>query len=448
MGDSEALTDLGNVRRLVAHHGDDLRFVSAWSTWLCWDGRRWARDETGEVMRRAKATARALTHEAVELPESRAREEHLRHALRSEQHRALVAMVELAKTEPGISARVTDLDSDPWVLNVQNGTLDLRTLELRPHQREDGLTRCCAVPFDADACDDTFARFVERILPDAETQYFVQRALGYSLLGVPREEVLFFVHGPPASGKSTLLEGVKRALGDYATTADFETFLQRRDGGPRPDIARLAGVRFVASVEVDDGKRLAAGLVKTLTGGDTVTARFLYGRDFEFRPAFKLWLAANDEPRVSDADDALWRRILEVPFAESIPEAERDPAVKAALTDPEQCGAALLAWMVAGLREYLADGLRPPAAVRRATDAYRARMDPLTEWWDERIEVAPEASATVGELFASYLAWAEGAGVRKPMSPKSFGQRLTKRGFGAQPDAAHTRIGIRPRCTR
>lgn len=443
MGERENLTDLGNARRLVAHHGDDLRFVPAWRTWLVWDGRRWAPDETGDVMRRAKSTARGIVLEAAETTDQQECRALALHGLRSESKHALCAMIELAQTEPGIPVQPIELDSDAWLLSCQNGTLDLRTGALREHRRDDLITKVAAVPYDPDAYCETLGRFVGRILPGAELQAFVQRAAGYSLIGDPREEVLFFAYGPPASGKSTLLEAIRSTLGEYAATADFETFLQRRDsGGPRPDIARLAGARFVASTEVDDGKQLASGLVKTLVGRDTITARQLYSKEFEFRPSFTLWLAANDEPRVSESDGALWRRILQVPFDQSIPEGERDPDVKATLASPDRSGSAVLAWMVQGLRDYMRLGLRPPDAVRRATDAYRERQDPLREWFDECLIVDPEATATASELYTSFTSWCERAGIRRPMSRVQLGKKLTQRGFSARRDSVHTREGL------
>ena len=161
------------------------------------------------------------------------------------------------------------------------------------------------------------------------------------------EEVLFLVHGPAATSKSTIIEAIKTTLGDYAQTSDFETFVKRRDaGGPRNDIARLAGSRLVVSIEVDEGKQLAEGLVKTITGGDTVTARYLYHESFEFKPAFKLWLVANHAPKVDPDDDAMWRRIHLIPMVCQVPAHSRDPKIKAHLRDPTLAGPAILQWLL------------------------------------------------------------------------------------------------------
>ena len=203
-----------------------------------------------------------------------------------------------------------------------------------------------------------------------------------------REEVLFFVHGPEASGKKvrfTWKAAPRPTFGDYAKVADFESFIARRDAGAiRNDIAELAGRRFVVSIEVDQGKKLAEGLVKMLTGGDTVRARFLYQEGFEFLPQFKLWLAANDAPRVRDNDSAIWRRILRIPFENTVPKEKRDATLKATLRDPtilrpgdSRLGGGRLPTVATE------DGLRVPAIVEKATEQYRMDMDPLRPFFDE-----------------------------------------------------------------
>ncbi|MGI8597500.1 MAG: DNA primase family protein, partial [Thermoleophilaceae bacterium] len=287
-------TDYGNAERLVSAHGGDLRYAHGLG-WLAWDGRRWRRDLDGEVERRAKATVRALYREAGSLEDEGERKALASWARKSEAAPRIAAAIALARTESAVVVGPGALDGAPLLLNVVNGTLDLRTGELREHRREDLLTKLAPVAWVPGSRDPAWERFLEHTTGgDAELAAFLQRAAGYTLTGDTGEEVLFFAHGPTATGKSTLLEALGATLGEYAVTADFDTFLARRgDPGVRTDIARLAGARLVASLEVEDGKHLAEGLLKQLTGGDTVTARFLYSDAFEFAPAFKLWLAAN-----------------------------------------------------------------------------------------------------------------------------------------------------------
>lgn len=244
--------------------------------------------------------------------------------------------------------------------------------------------------------------------------------------------MLFLIHGPTAAGKSTLVEALKAALGDYSATADFDTFLARREGGPRNDIARLAGRRLVASIEMEEGRRLAEGLVKMLTGGDTVSARFLYREAFEFRPSAKLWLVANTKPRVSDDDAAIWRRIRLIPFEHTVPPEERDPSVKDRLRDPAIGGPAVLAWAVRGCLAWQCDGLRAPERIARATSAYREEMDPLAAFLDERCVLEGDASVPAGELYQAYVAWARESGERRVLTSNDVGRRLTDRGLPAE----------------
>jgi putative DNA primase/helicase len=265
---------------------------------------------------------------------------------------------------------------------------------------------------------------------DEEMIAFLQRSAGYTLSGFTDEEKFFLVHGPEASGKSTFLEMLKAVLGDYAQTADFETFVARNQvGGARNDIARLAGARFVASIEVDEGKRLAEGLVKTITGGDSICARFLYREAFEFRPQFKLWLACNHAPRISEGDGGMWRRILRVPFEHTVPESERDPKVKATLKNVDEAGPAILAWAVEGCLRWQMEGLNVPDGVTAATAQYRQEQDPLAEFLDDMCNVGDEdLFVPVTDLRKSYERWASDVGVKHTLGAKAFNERLESRG--------------------
>lgn len=423
------LTDVGNAQRLVREHGADLRRVPGLG-WHVWDGRRWRRDDNGEVERRAKGTARRMIAQAAALDDRPAGRELVKHALRSEGLRSIRAMVALAETEREVVTRADDLDADLYLLNVTNGTVDLRTGELRPHSRRDLLTKLAPVDYQPEAKHSLLDSFLARITGgSADLARFLQRAVGYSLTGETSEEKLFFAHGPEATGKSTLLEAVKALLGDYATTADFETFLKRRgDAGVRNDIARIAGTRLVVSVEVDEGKAFAEGLLKLVTGGDTVAARFLYREAFEFTPRFKLWLAANHRPAVNADDGAMWRRIVQVPFVETIPPAERDPDVKRRLKHDPEVQTALLAWAVAGCLDWQLGGLRVPQAVADYTNDYRHESDPLRGWLEDECTLDANRTTLAADLRASYEAWCR-RNSEPPLTPQKFGQKLGKRGL-------------------
>ena len=440
------LTDLGNAEQLVADHGHDLRFAPGIG-WFAWDGRRWKLDADGEPIRRAKKTVRAMYARAAEVDDSSDRKKLIAWATTSESEARLRAAVKLAETEREIIVSPDELDADPWLFNAANGTIDLRTGELREHRRDDLLTKITTVVFDADARSDLWHGFLEKITAsDQELVSFLQRAVGYSLTGHTSEEVLFFAHGPTATGKSSKLEAIRAVLGDYAATADFETFLKRHgDAGIRNDVARLSGARLVVSVEVDDGKQLAEGLLKLLTGGDTVAARFLYRETFEFTPVFKLWLAANDRPKVNADDAAMWRRILQLPFVNVIPEAERDERIKIALRTDPGVQSAILAWAVRGCLEWRHRGLDVPDCVRDYTAEYRAEMDPLRDWLEDTCTVDPSAWESTRRLRESYEAWCDTNGERA-VNPKKFGSLLETKGHASEKRGGDRgRRGIRVR---
>jgi len=380
---SYQLTDYGNAERLVAHHGEDLRYCYQQKNWYVWNGTRWALDDTGSVMRKAKATARGIMQEAEGVQNLDKRDSILNWMFRSESAHHLKSMIDLSSSEEKVAMSVNAFDQNPWLLNVENGTIDLQSGKLNFHDRNDFITKKLPVRWNGlDERLPLWKRFLDEATDgDIELQTFLQRAVGYSLTGKTDEEVLFFVHGPGASGKSTFIEAVKNMMGDYCATADFETFLKRSStGSPRNDIARLVGSRFVASIEVDEGKKLAEGLIKSITGGDQITARFLFREAFEFLPEFKLWLVANDAPDIKAGDDAMWRRILRVPFEHVVPKDKRDPKLKAQLRNPEIAGPAILAWAVQGCLDWQKDGLKIPDAVTNATEEYRQEMNPLSDF--------------------------------------------------------------------
>jgi len=417
-------------------------YVHTWASWFHFDGVRWGRDTRGITTRAALATLRATAEEAEKVPDEDLRATLLKHALDSESSARINAMVSLAQAL--LPASTEELDRDPDLLNVANGTLDLRTGELRPHNRDDWLTRLAPVRFDPNAACPRWEAFLLRAMGDnTKLVAFVQRAVGYSLTGHTNEQVLFLLYGIGANGKSTFLEALKGMLGDLAAIADFGTFLKRDSDGARNDIARLVGTRLVSAVEAEAGKPLAEALVKQLTGGDTITARFLFKEFFDFKPQFKIWLAANHKPRIKGSDHGIWRRIRMVPFTVTIPEAERDPALPQKLAE-ELPG--ILAWAVRGCLAWRAEGLGVPAEVQAATDAYRQEMDTYGGFFEERCVVEAGAVVKSKALYAAYKVWCEANGER-PRSQRALGGSLRERGFEAGKGAKGVRVwkGLRLR---
>ena len=417
-------TDIGNAERLVALHGNDLRHCELWRSWMVWDGKRWQRDQTGEIMRRAKHTVRRIMLEGANEPVDKLRAAIGKWAVASESQARQNAMVALAKSHVPVSP--DDFDIDPMVLNVHNGTIDLRDGAVREPDRRRMLTKLAGTEYRPAAEAPIWEAFLRRVLADDEELIdFLRRAVGYSLTGNTSEQCFFLLYGTGANGKTVFLRTISSLMGDYANQADFGSFLARRGEGPRNDIADLKGARFVAAVEAEEGRRLAESMIKSLTGGDSIKARFLYSEHFTFDPQFKIWLGANHKPIVRGTDEAIWRRIRLVPFEVTIPEAERDPTLLQKLAT-ELPG--ILRWALVGCERWQQGGLACPKKVRFATDQYREASDLIGEFIDESCSVAPDLLSPVSDLYKEYQSWCEASGER-PLSKHDFGVRLDERGF-------------------
>jgi putative DNA primase/helicase len=335
-------------------------------------------------------------------------------------------MIELAKSEPGIPVRPRELDADPWVLNLSNGTLDLQTGQLREHRREDLLTKLAPVAYDPAAQCPRWEAFLDRIFAeDVELIRFVQKAVGYSLTGSTQEQCFFILYGAGANGKTTLMQTVSALLRDYARQTPTETLLIQRGDGVRNDLARLQGARFVYASEAEGGRKLAEALIKQLTGGDTLTARYLYKEHFEFQPTFKIWLAVNHKPDVQGTDHAIWRRMRLLPFIVTIPAAEQDKQLAEKLQG-ELPG--ILRWAVEGCLLWQQEGLEPPAVVKRATGDYRSEMDVITAFLNECCTLEAEHQVGVNVLYARYVGWCTQMG-EQAVTKKVFGATLLERRF-------------------
>jgi P4 family phage/plasmid primase-like protien len=429
------MTDLGNARRLVRLHGHDLHYIHAWGAWLIWDGTRWVKDETGEIHRRARATVASIYSEAAAETDTAARKKLAEWAIGSESRARLDNMVTLAQSEPSIPIRHDALDADPFLLNCRNGTLDLRSGALRPHQRDDLLTKQAAVDYDPAAPCPRWRAFLDRAMGgNRDLMSFLQRAVGYSLTADVSEECLFFSHGKGKNGKTTFTETIMNLLADYAQKAPTEMLMLKQHGGGIPnDVARLPGARFVAAAETEEGRRLAESIVKDLTGGDTLAARFMRQEFFEFAPTHKFWIYGNHKPLIRGTDEGIWRRIRLIPFTVTIPPEERDPNLRAKLRKEF---AGILAWAVQGCRDWQCDGLGEPAAVQQATDAYRNEMDVIGAFLGECCVIGPHYKAYAKALYEAYKAWCEANG-EHAVNQRRYGGQLTERGLVNRPGTGH-----------
>lgn len=439
-------TDVGNGARLAREFGDRLRYVHEWKAWIWWDGKRWIED-VGHAQECAKRVARLLYADAANADDDKAAARLAAWAKSTASAKHVEAMLKMARSEPGITVLSEDLDADPWLLNTPTGVVDLRTGLLRPHDSALLMTKIAGAGFQPSAASPRWSAFLERTFGgDSELIAFMQRAAGYSLSGATTEQVLFINHGTGCNGKTTLIETLAECAGSYAQATPASTLLAstHADRGPRDDVAALKGARVVTASESADGRGLNESLVKSLTGGDRVAARHLYGRFFTFSPTFKVWLSTNHKPQIMGTDEGIWRRVRLIPFNVRIPEGERDPRLRDKLCEESE---GILRWMVQGCLDWQHAGLGMPKAVSAATSDYRLEQDSVAEFLAERCEAAPEFSVGASEIFSVYRSWCDGAGIQ-PLNNTRFGSSLSDRNFAVDRHPASrrkVRLGVRLR---
>jgi len=438
--DGEPLNDLGNARRLVKKHGDSIRFCYDAGKWYNWDGRRWGRDETGDIVRKAKEVVDAMYAQALaakKKAEAEADDEALeaaktfeRHAITSGNHRRIMAIISQAESEPVVPILANELDRNGWLFNCANGTIDLVTGQLRPHNRSDLISMISPIAYDPCAKCPTWERFLREVFQDDEELIrFVHAASGYTLTGDTREQVFFILHGCGSNGKSTFIMALRDIFGDYETKTSTDTLIEKNSNNTN-DIAALRGSRFVNAIETSAGKRLAEALVKELTGQDAISARFLYQEFFTFVPVFKLWLACNHVPVIQGQDHGIWRRVRLVPFGVQFREPEETVGPYKDKSLPEKLRAeyeGILAWLVRGCLDWQKGGLPTANAVRSATGKLQQDMDVLGGFLTECCVFDRRAHVSAKDLYSAYCQWAERNG-EKPLSQRWFGLRLSERG--------------------
>lgn len=420
-------TDTGNAERFRDRHGKDVRYCHPWGKWLSWDGKRWAVDDTGAIQRKAKETALSIYVEAAKEKNDSRRPAIVKFAKSTESARGRRAMLELAQSEEGISIKPDELDRNSWLLNVENGTIDLKTGTLLPHDPADMITKMAPVIFDKAAQAPTWEKFLLEVMDENEGLVdYLRRAFGYALTGDVREQCLFFFHGSGRNGKTTLLNAIHSVMGtDYAGES-APGILLRRDHAQHPtELADLFGKRFISTVEIEEGRRLAEVLVKQLTGGDRIKARRMREDFWEFTPTHKFFLAANHKPDIRGTDDAIWRRIHLVPFNVSF-KGREDKRLFEKL-EAERAG--VLLWLVQGCIEWQAKGLNPPPEVLAAVEEYRNESDPLSDWLLAACVVGKGLFAKSKALYDSFTEWHGREIGGDPITQKAFSSRLAERGF-------------------
>ena len=418
------LTDLGNADRFIRANGDIVRYSVGHGMWLVWDGTRWKKDDLGEVWRLAGLTARDIFTEAMVADSKEESLKLSKWAVRSQDRYQLYAMLDLAKYQ--VSVLMDTLDKDPWLLNCQNGTINLKTGELQPHNQDDLITKIVNANYYPDAEAPTWMAFLRGIMAENEGMVkFLQRAIGYSLTGKTTEQVFFILHGTGANGKSTFMETIAGLLGeDYAAGIPTDTIMLKHFGDGIPnDLARLKGARFASVNEVENGQTMAEGKIKDMTGEEKLKVRFMRGEWFDFMPEFKLWLRANHKPVIVGTDYAIWRRIRFIPFDVVITPDKQDPNLREELKDEYE---GILAWAVKGCLDWQEERLNPPEQVTSATTGYRNEQDVVGHFLAERTRNTGSVSKKA--LYLAYLNWCEENG-DKSVAQRSFTPAIRERGY-------------------
>lgn len=422
------LTDSGNNDRLVDLFGKLSRYNYERNLWLHYDGKRWRWDDGGEIIRIGKNTARHIYHEAAEQPDDTKRDELVKHAKASESNMHIRAMIDLSRAELAIT--VAELDANHWLLNANNGTIDLRTGELLPHNPDDFITNLIPIDYIPGKRSDLWDSFLDRIFESKQGLIeFVQKAAGYSMTGSQDEQCFYFLHGFGANGKTTFIGAITDVAGDYAGEIDPVAFMVDKyaKAGPNESLASLLGKRFVSSTEVSGNMPLNVALVKRMTGGEMIRCERKHEHGHNFKPTHKLWLSGNHEPRIADTTNSIWNRLKYIPFNVTIGESERVKGLRHTLSRDH--GEAILAWLVEGCLKWQSDGLGEPLEVKTAIEAYRENQDILHDFLQERCLINKSDAIEQKLLFADYKKWAEENDVTA-IGKLNFRTRLNEKGIG------------------
>ncbi|OVE79282.1 hypothetical protein BVY01_02890 [bacterium I07] len=432
-------TDQGNAELLAALFGDKIRYDHNRRTWFIWDGHLWHPDDTREIERLVINAARERHQQSRKMKDDSGRSLQFKWALDSESNHRIRATLERAKSIQQLSKTTPDFDSHPWLIGCPNGLIDLKSGDLWQGKPSHLITLSTNVEYDQRAASNKWDTFLSQVFDDdLDLIDFVHRFVGYSLVGVTSEQVFAMCYGTGSNGKSVFLEAISRCFGHYAGNTPFSTFeySRYRASAIPNDLAALAGKRLVSVSEVNEESRWNVGLIKTVTGGDPLTVRFLHKEFFTYYPQFTIWVAVNHKPKVSDTSDSFWRRVRLIPFLKQFKGEDRDTKLSDKLKS-EYPG--ILAWMVRGCLEWQKRGLTPPKVVERATQEYRTEEDKIRTYLAERTLSGAEFKVKARELYQDYQNWCKGIG-ENYLSATKFGTKLKELGVPKGPAGASRRI--------
>lgn len=446
-GQVQDFTDMGNGLRLVEMRGSAIRYCKAYGDWLIFDGNCWQPDHKLQIETFAQQVPARILAETPPKDSEKAIE-HQKFALATQSKERLAALIATARSMVPVTP--AELDRDPWLLNVRNGSIDLQSGEFREHRSSDLITKMAKVDFDPMAECPTWDRFILEIMNGSEElAAYLRRAVGYSITGVIREHVFFFLYGTGRNGKGTFLNTMFAILGDYANEIDSDLLISQNSKQHPTALTELEGRRFVSADESDDGRRLAEGLVKKLTGGNPIQARRMHENFYVFYPTHHLWYAANHKPEIRDMSPGMWKRIKLIPFEvcfdDGLPGGRRPDLELESKLMGESSG--ILNWMLQGCREWQAEGLSEPEAVRKAVKNYRSEMDVIGWFVDERCVSAVGIKTKLQDIYADYKWWCEQASI-KPMGVRKFSSCLEDLGFKtSKSNSTVWKFGVRLKTT-
>ena len=424
--------DTGMADRFIDMYGNNrFRYLSGDKRWFYYDNNVWRTDSSGVLGKAIDVVADSLKKEKIQIPKDadekeekaimRSWEQFKHRAHMSSGHRDLATML-----KHRLTVTHEDWDKDDYFLNTPSGYVDLKTGQLHDHKAELMFSHITSVEFTDNIDCPEWIDFLNQIFQgDQDLIHYVQKMLGYALIGTTREQTMFILFGNGRNGKSVFLNTVQYILGSYVKTMDVSAIMSKQiNSGPTPELARLQTARMVITSEANEGNRLNEGLVKQMTGGDMITARFNFGDVFEFKPKFTILMATNHKPIIRGTDMGIWRRLALIPFDYTVPEDQVDPALESKLRR-ESCG--ILNWMVEGTIYYLVEGLKQPQAVIDASAEYRSEMDVLAAFIEEQCEVDDEYHEKSTALFEAYVEWAKGTNNYSRMSNTKFGREMSNR---------------------
>lgn len=424
------LTDPGNGEAVAAAWGHMTRYVYEFKAWIIYLDGRWVLDTAGLMRRLAVKTMRRLYMDNVETTDPNLKNDRAKWYIGSENDKRVTAMLTAAATQPGMTIEAKLLDDKPWLLNVKNGTIDLKTCQLRPAEAADLLTQQIPIDFNPEAVSEEWQQFLMTMFDgDAELIDFIQRLIGYTANGTQDERVFTFLYGLGKNGKSQFTAALRRVFGPYALEGKPEMFMERKykSDGPDEGQASLKGIRLFTASEVKRGQSLDVGLIKRMTGGEPIWHERKFQHGYSINPTHTLWLSGNHEPQIKDTTDSTWDRLIKICCDVRIKADKEIKAYGEKLAD--QYGEAILTWIITGSRNWLERGLNnPPESVQLANAEYRASQDALHDFIEARIRKEPGVNAFGKEVYASFVAYCA-LDDTEPMSKRAFNEAMRERGF-------------------